>query len=307
MNKLYTIIYNRNSILVLALILGFAIPAGGFYLAPYTLYLLTIVMSFSSTGIQLKMLTKFKSVSKVGLLSIFLNYIVHGAIILTLAYFLTDTYTYYGFVVIAATPPGAAIIPFTYFFKGDIDFSFKGMLGTYLSSIVLTPLIISFFVSGEYLPPSVLILLVVKVIIVPLIISRFLLIKKIKPITEKIRGQVVNIGFATIIYTAVAINSHLIINNFKIVAISAFILFVALFVAGVLFVLIFKKRIKSNQLISQNLMLTIKSSGFAIATAMVLFEQKEVAVPAAIMSIFVLLYLIFIDFFFQKLKITPSN
>ncbi len=307
MKTIKSIIYNRNFILVLALILGFALPVGGYYLAPFTLYLLTIVMSFSSTGIQLKMLTEFKSVSKVSLISILLNYFIHGTILLVLAYFLTDKYTYYGFVVIAATPPGAAIIPFTYFFKGNLDFSFKGMLGTYLISVILTPIIISFFVVGEHLEPIVLIILVVKVIIAPLIISRFLLIKKLKPITEKIRGKVVNFGFSLIIYTAISINSALILKNINSVFISAFILFVALFISGIVFSLLFKNKMKPADLISKNLMLTIKSSGFSIAIAITLFEHKEAAIPAAIMSIFVLIYLIFIDFFFQKLKIINNN
>ena len=42
-------------------------------------------------------------------------------------------------------------------------------------------------------------------------------------------------------------------------------------------------------------LLTIKSSGFAVVTALTLFG-KEAAIPSAVMAIFVLLYLLYLSF-----------
>lgn len=290
---------NRNVILLSALVLAFIIPQGGKYLSDYTIYILALVMSFSMTGINLKMLADYKSVAKITLVSVLLNFIIHGTIVIFLAYLLADKASFYGFVVIAATPPGVAIIPFTYTFKGNLDFSFKGILGTYMLSIIITPLIISIFANDADLSSEVLIMLILKIIVIPLLISRVLLINKIYPIVEIIRGKVVDWGFAVIIYTAIALNRDLIFEQFNSVVISSVILFVAIFVSGTILLIISKNNKDKQSVISKNLMLTIKSSGFAIATTLILFDQSS-AIPAAVMSIFVLLYLITMNIRYHK-------
>jgi BASS family bile acid:Na+ symporter len=293
--RAFNILQNRNVILISALIAAFLIPGGGQYLSDYTIYLLALVMSFSTTGIQFKMLVQIKSVSKFTLESFLLNYLLHGAIILLLAYFIADDASFLGFVVIAATPPGVAIIPFTYSFKGDLDYSFKGILGTYLLSIILTPLIISVFAKDASLNSEVLLFLIIKILVIPILVSRILLHKKIYPFVDKIRGKVVDYGFALIIYTAVSLNHDLLLSDFQTVLISSVILFAAIFVSGAILLILQGKNKFKQKNISRNLMLTIKGSGFAVATTLVLFEQKS-AVPAAVMSVLVLLYLLSMNF-----------
>ena len=255
-------------------------------------------MTFSTTGIHFKMLTDFKSVGKITLEAVIMNFIIHGAIIISLAYFFADEASFLGFVVIAATPPGVAIIPFTYTFKGNLDYSFKAILGTYLLSIVITPLIISLFTKDVGLDRDVLIILIVKIIVIPLILSRLLILKPIYPFVEKIRGKIVDWGFALIIYTAIALNRDLILNEFSSVISSVFILFVAIFISGLIFMVLNRKKKDNKTQISKNLMLTIKGSGFAIATTLILFDEKS-AIPAAVMSILVLLWLIALNIFYS--------
>lgn len=297
--RAFNILQNRNVILISALIAAFLIPGGGQYLSDYTIYLLALVMSFSTTGIQFKMLVQIKSVSKFTLESFLLNYLLHGAIILLLAYFIADDASFLGFVVIAATPPGVAIIPFTYSFKGDLDYSFKGILGTYLLSIILTPLIISVFAKDASLNSEVLLFLIIKILVIPILVSRILLHKKIYPFVDKIRGKVVDYGFALIIYTAVSLNHDLLLSDFQTVLISSVILFAAIFVSGAILLILQGKNKFKQKNISRNLMLTIKGSGFAVATTLVLFEQKS-AVPAAVMSVLVLLYLLSMNLLYGK-------
>lgn len=302
-NRFLSILLNRNFILISSLVLGFLIPKAGAIVAPYTALVLTVVMSFSISSINLNMLRDYKSLSKVSFDSIFYNYVIHGTVLLVLAYFFTDEYTFYGFVIIAATPPGVAVIPFTYIFKGDVNYSFKGFIGTYLASILITPLIISFFAKGAHIEMSSLIKLVIQVIIIPIIISRVLLVKPIRPITNKLRSHVVNFGFGIILFTAIALNSKMIIANINSIYISALILLFAIFILGIIFTIIFKNRMNKELIISRNLMLSVKSSGFSVATALVLFDHHEVAIPSAIMSVFVVIYLLFIDVFFKKIKL----
>ena len=292
------LIQNRNFILISALVFAFVLPETAKYLKEYTIYILALVMTFSTTGIKFKMLSDYKSVLNVTFESVLLNYIIHGVIILVPAYFLLDESIFNGFVVIAATPPGVAILPFTYTFKGDLDYSFKGILGVYLLSIIITPLIIAVFSENASLDPIVIITVIIKIIVIPIILSRFLLIKKILPITEKIRGKVVDWGFALIIYTAVAINRDIIFSDINNVVITSIILFLAIFLSGIIYMFMTRKQKNKKLKISKNLMLTVKGSGFAIAVTLILFEQKS-AIPAAVMSIMVLLWLITLNIYYS--------
>ncbi len=302
MKQIINIIQNRNVILISALILAFTFPKNAVHLKEYTIFILAIVMTFSTTGIKFKMLADIKSLLNVTFQSVLMNYIIFGGIILILAYFIFDETIFNGFVIIAATPPGVAIIPFTYTFKGDIDYAFKGILGTYLISIFLTPLIISVFAENATLDPIVVIMVIVKIIVIPIILSRLLLIKKVYPITEKLRGKVVDWGFALIIYTAVAINRDIIFSDWLTVLKASGVLITAIFISGIIYLFFTRKTINKKLQISKNLMLTVKGSGFAVAVTLILFEQKS-AIPAAVMSILVLLWLISLNIYYSRKNI----
>ena len=259
-------------------------------------------MVFSTTSFRMSQLKDYTYFAKTTAISFILNYIVFGVFLLVPAYFLiNEKELFWGFVVIAATPPGIAIIPFSFIFKGDERFSLIGVLGVYLLAIIASPLIVSFFIKGVSINSTELFLLTIKIIVIPIILSRLLLHKSIQPTVQKIRGKVVNWGFALIIYTIVGINRDAIFSDWQVMVKSSLILFFAMFVLGVLFELITRKKIDKAKRISMNLMLTTKSSGYAAATALVLFGDRS-ALPAAFLSIFVLLYLIAFEYMFKKSK-----
>ncbi len=299
MRFLLKIIQDRNFILISALVLAFIFPNFAKYFKEYTIYILGVVMTFSTTGIKFRMLKDLESVLKVTIESVILNYVLHGIVLLSVAYLFFKGEMFYGFVVIAATPPGVAIIPFSYAFKGDLDYSFKGILGSYLISIFLTPLIISLFAGDASLDPVLIVSVIAKTIVIPIVLSRLLLIKKIYPTTEKIRGKVVDWGFALIIYTAIAINRDILFSDWIYVAKITGILIIPIFLTGIFFLFITRKNKNKELQISKNLMLTIKSSGFAIAVTLILFDQKS-AVPATIMSILVLIWLISLNIYYSR-------
>jgi len=294
------IINNRNTILILALILGLAGGWGSNFFKPYTLYILALVMIFSSTSFSFKTLKDHKLFTKATLGSFLLNYIIFGAILLTLAYFIIDEKElFWGFVVIAATPPGVAVIPFTLIHKGNTNYSLVGILGVYILAIAASPIIIELFVKDADINAMELIKVTIEVILVPILLSRLLLFKKIKPTVEKIRGKVVNWGFALIVYTVIGLNKDEIFNETELLLKISLIFFVTMFITGILYEFIFKKSIKRDLRVSQNLMLTIKSSGYAAGTSLTVFGERS-ALPSAFLAIFVLLYLIFIGFIFDK-------
>ena len=109
------------------------------------------------------------------------------------------------------------------------------------------------------------------------------------------RRVFVDFGFAIIIYTAVGLNREVFFDNFEVLALISTILFVTIFGLGS-FYRIVSKRLNINKQIavSQNLLLTIKSSGFTASTSLVIFG-KEAAIPSAILSILVLVYLLYLS------------
>jgi len=176
--------------------------------------------------------------------------------------------------------------------NGNSNYSIIGFIGVFLASILLTPAIITLFTSSAGVPPLQIVLLMVKLIIVPLLLSRLLLHRKILPMVEKSRGQIVNWGFALIIYTAVGINRSFFFEDYHLIFLSALTLFISIFVLGTVYEFLNSLFQRPYPIIlSETLMLTIKSSGFAVVTALTLFGENA-AIPSAVMSIFVLLYLL---------------
>ncbi len=295
MISILKLLQNRNVILITALSSGLLLPQAAIVIKPYLIWILAIVMLFSTSGIDFRVFKDIKASIKITSSSILLSYILFGIVLLGFTYILFDDPDLQnGFVVVAASPPGVAVIPFTAIYKGNIQYALIGILGTYIAAIFLTPLILNTFTNVPNLNTTRIFTTIGIVVVLPLILSRFLRIKKIYPTVEKIRGKIVNYGFATIIYTSIGLNRDLLLNHFSIVIYSIIIFIISMFILGLVYSKLISRKINKELNISQNFMLTIKSSGFSAATALTLFESKA-AVPAAVLSIFVLLYLLFAE------------
>ena len=296
MRFLHKIILNRNFILVFAVIMGMTLGDYAIHIKDYTIYILAITMVFSTTGIDSKALLPVKKLFKPMLVGTFLNYFVFGLIVLVLAWFLMPSKDLFlGIVVIVAAPPGVAVIPFSGILKGDIEYSILGVFGAFLASIIIAPVLVEIFANGASISAWSLFILMIKLVLIPLIASRLLLYKPIFKYVAKIRGKVVDWGFAIIIFTAVGMNRDVFFSDPKILILSSIVLLTGTFVIGSLYELLSKKTgVKYERSITQVLLLTIKSSGFSVVTAMTLFG-KEAAIPSAILAVIVLLYLLFLS------------
>src|SRR6056297_1055856 len=296
MKILYNIFLNRNFILVFAVIMGMVLGDYAVFFKDYTIYVLAITMIFSTTGIDSKALLPLKKLIKPMLVGTVLNYFVFGIVVLVLAWLLMPTKELFmGFVVIVAAPPGVAVIPFAGILKGDIEYSIIGVFGAFLASIAIAPAIIELFAKNADVSSWSLFMLMIKLVLVPLILSRLLLFKPVFKYVAKIRGKVVDWGFAIIIFTAVGMNRDVFFSNPVVLLLSTIVLLAATFGIGTIFELFSKKMgIKPGRSITQVLLLTIKSSGFSVVTALTLFG-KEAAIPSAILAVIVLLYLLFLS------------
>lgn len=297
MEALKKIILNRNFILIFSVVLGLIFGDMAHYIKDYTFYVLAIVMTFSTTGINTKALFPLKSMIKPMIIGSLLNYVLFGTVIISLAYFLMPTpMLFLGFVIIASTPPGVAVIPFSGILHGDLKYGIIGTLGAFLSSLFFAPLILNLFSGLEGgINPMDLFWIMVKLVLIPLLLSRLLLARPVFPIVQKIRGKVVDFGFAIILFTAIGLNRQVFFSDFKTLALVFLVLFLSIFVLGYIYARFCKIiNLDPQVAITQNLLLTIKSSGFAVVTALSLFGE-EAAIPSAILSIVVLAYLLFLN------------
>lgn len=294
--KIKNLLLNRNLILVLAVVLGLTFGEYSEFLKNYTLLILGIVMAFSTTSIRFKSLFPVRNTIKIMGSATLLNYMFSSMVIILMAFLLTDNIMiFYGLIVIAASPPGVAVIPFTYILKGDMKFSVIGTFGAYIAAIFIAPLMISVFTDGSVSPYSIFIIML-KIVVLPLVVSRLLLLKKFDRIVETIRGRVVDWGFALIIFIAVGMNRSAFFGEFGVLLKIFLILILSIFGVGLIFEYFFKKRwgMGHPDFISRNLLLTIKSSGFTAATSMAIFGDKA-AMPSAALSIVILAYLLFLN------------
>ncbi len=251
-------------------------------------------MTFSTSGISTKSLWPPKNILKPMLIGALLNYIVFGLVIIGVAWILMpEKILLYGFVVIAAAPPGVSVIPFTYMLKGNVDYAILGTLGAFIASIFMAPLIVKFFGNSEGINSQQLFLMMVKLVLVPMILSRLLLIKPILPTVEKIRGKIVNWGFAIIIFVAVGINRQVFFSDYKTLLLVTITLFTGTFILGWLYDILSIKIFGYKEInIAENLLATTKSSGFSVVTALTLYGERA-AIPSAVMAVIILIYFLF--------------
>lgn len=297
MQYILNLVRNRNFVLVLAVVVGLVFGDFAGHIKAYTIYVLAIVMTFSMTNIRSSSFYPPKSLLKPMMTGILLNYIVYAIVMIGLAYLIIDDKElFYGFVVIATTPPGVAIIPFSYILKGDVEYSIKGVLGAFLCTVFITPFAVGWITGNNGIQSFDLFMLMVKTIVIPLLISRVLLMPMPFKVVDKVRGKVVDWGFALLIFIAVGLNRKVFFSEPGMLLKIGFVLFLTHFVLGLAYEKLCKL-LRRNEVkaMSENLLLTVKSSGFAVVTAITLFGQKA-AIPTAGLAIFVLLYLLFLSF-----------
>jgi len=290
------ILFNRNMILVMAVVAGLIWGNQAAFFKDWTMFILAFVMMFSMTGILSRSLVPVGTIFRPMLYGVFLNYVIFSTLLIPMAWFLMpDRQLFYGFVVIAATPPGVAVIPFSHILGGNMRYSILGTFGAFLGSILISPFMIYVFAGRDGVDPFQLFWLMIKLVVMPFILSRFLLFSRVFKVVERIRGAVVNWGFAIIIFTVIGMNRQVFNGDFIILLLISIVLFVSIFGMGILFE-IYAGRVKLDKdlSISQTLLVTIKSSGFAAVTAYSLFGQRA-AIPSALLAIFVLLYLIYLS------------
>jgi len=262
---------------------------------------LALVMTLSATNITSRDFTTLKDMPRAILLSLLLNYVVMGGIILLMArWLIDDSELWAGFVVLATVPPAVAVVPFSYMLGGDTLFSLMGMTGAYLAALVLMPAAIALFLGVEFFDPVGLLLILGQLIVIPIVVSRILLFTGLAQRIKRWRGTIVNWSFFIVLFTIIGLNRQAFFGEFDVLLRMVIIAIVISFILGYIIELVTKAlHFKRETSISLILMGTLKNYGLASGILLALFSERA-AIPASICTVFGILRLVWLGFHFKK-------
>ena len=286
---------HRNFILPLAFILGFTFPQLAQRTKSLTIPALVLVMTISIAQIPTREIIKWKSLARPLAIGILFNYLFLTSLLLMFTYWCNFSEPIrIGMILVAAAPPGIAVLPFTSLLAGNSILSLFATFGTYLSSIFIMPGLIWLLTGTETFPMSKLVITLVELIVLPTILSRFLLFKGFYQKIIPWKGIIVNWGFFVVFFVVIGLNQKNILEQPEILIKIFLIAFVSTFLGFILLNIILKKKgINQKELISMTLLGTFKNSGFAAAIALTLFD-KTTSMPGAIISAVYALYMIWL-------------
>jgi len=287
---------NRNSLLVLSLILGLLWGEGAQWIKGVILPIMMILMTVSTLGVAASTFSSPRSLWTPALVGIGMNYAVLTTSILALnALLVSDQDLRIGFVIIAVVPPAVAVVPFTFFLGGDNPFSLLGMVGAYLSALVIAPALAFAFLGSAFISPFKLILIIIELILTPLVLSRILLRVGLDSRLESVKGPITNWGFFLVSYAIVGLNRETILFHPLSLLPAALIAVATTFFLGWIIERVGRLlRVEPKTLVSLVLLGTLKNYGLAGAMALALFSEKT-SVPATVSSVFMIVYVIWLE------------
>lgn len=296
-NKLLDLLQNANSISVMALgiVLGLLLGGKARWIEPLSLPALTVAMSVSMTGIVASDFRSWRKVAYATVLSIILTFFIQGGLILVLARPLVrDVELWLGFVLLAATPPGIAVVPFSYVLEGDAVLALVGYVATYLAAIVIMPMTAVFLGGSVLIQPMRLLTILVQLVLIPLGVSRLITISPLKISIERWSSTIVNWAFALVIFTAVGLNRDGLLQQSQMLLLIALIGLASSLGLGLVLEWILEKlQVNRAVCLSSVLIGTIKNTSLTAATVLSLFAER-VALPAAVITVTNALYLIWL-------------
>nr|MBC7245207.1 hypothetical protein [Chloroflexota bacterium] len=295
LSKLLRLLRDRNFLLVSSLVLGFALGRTAHLTQGFTLPALAVAMAVSVTEVQLHDFRPLAKVARMTLIGIVLTYLLNGALLLVLARLLTlEADVWAGIVLLAATPTGVAVIPFSYLLGGDIPFALVGSVGIYLAAVLLMPLIVTAFLGPTAVSPMRLITILFQLLVLPLAASRLIVASPLKEPIKRWRGSIVNWAFALVIFTVIGLNRDRILQQPQVLLLLLLIGVCTNFGLGFVLEWVLQ-RLGFNRAwrVTSIIMGTIKNTSLTAATALALFSES-VSLPAAVVSVTNVLYLVWL-------------
>jgi BASS family bile acid:Na+ symporter len=287
---------NRNFIFLLAITFGLVLPQAAEWTKILMMPALALVMMLATINVPNDYFLNPRAIFKPSLAGILMTYVIlSGAILLLSALLIGDHNLWIGFVLIAAVPPAVAVIPFTAILEGNVSNTLSGTVASYLAALLIMPLMFWIFIGTGFDDPYKLVRIMLLLIVLPLVLSRMILYFNWQDRIAPIRGSLTNWGFFIVLYSIIGVNRDLIFSQPLTIIPIAGIAFATTFVLGwiiqkigVLF------NVDKENIVSLVLQGTLKNQGISGGLAIVLFA-KEAAVPSAVYSIFMILYIMWLD------------
>ena len=292
---------NSNLIFLVAFLLGLSFGGYASHLKGGILPALVLIMSFSTTQITFSELIHVKKYIYDILIVFVINYLFLSSLILLANHLLIkDHDLYVGFIVMAAIPSAVAVLPFTYLLKGEMMVALMGSTSLYLLALVVAPFLSFHLLDVEKIDPIKLISVLVQLLLIPFLVSRFLLQWKV---FHQIKGNLnifVNLAFFLVIYVVIGMNRSTFLSHFDVLILVSFIAFLRTFVSGHL-VDLFSRLfgVDRERRMSYVLFGSFKNLGVTAAIAIVLFNDRA-AIPAAVTIPFELIFFVWFNYFQKK-------
>jgi BASS family bile acid:Na+ symporter len=288
---------NRDVILILALVSGLVAGEGATWTQPLVLPALAVVMTLSTLAVRGDILPSRRGLWRPVISGLLLNYVLLGGLLLGLSLILVrEDAIRDGFILLVAVPPAIAVIPFTDFLEGNLPFSLLATVACYLAALLITPLIALGFLGTSFIKPTSVLMIIGALICLPLLLGRILLWTSMARYLEPVKGPLTNWSFFVVMYTIVGLNRDLFLHRPLSLWPVAVIALASTFLLGELIELAGRRlRIDRPTLTSLVLLGTLKNYGLAGGLALALFSRKT-AMPAAVASVFMIVYIIWLDF-----------
>lgn len=287
---------NRNFILLLAIGLGLGLPQASTWTEVLMLPALALAMTLATINVPNDYFRRIRAMIVPSITGLIMTYVILGGVILAVsAILISDQNLWIGFVLIAAVPPAVAVIPFTAILDGDVAYTLSGTVVAYLAALLLMPLTFWMFIGAGMADPWKLLKIMFLLIILPLVLSRVILFFNFQNRIASVRGVLTDWSFFVVVYTMIGVNRDLIFSHpMKIVPIAGVVLCATFILGFFIEKLAALLRIEKKTMISLVLLGTLKNQGIAGGLAIALFE-KEAALPSAIYSIIMILYIMWLD------------
>ena len=287
---------NRNFIFLLAITFGLALPQAAQWTKIVMMPALALVMMLATINVPNNYFLNPRAILKPSLAGILMTYgILNGAILLLSALLIGDHNLWIGFVLIAAVPPAVAVIPFTAILEGSVSNTLSGTVASYLAALLIMPLMFWIFIGTGFDDPYKLVRIMLLLIVLPLVLSRMILYFNWQDRLAPVRGPLTNWGFFIVLYSIIGVNRDLIFSQPLTIIPVTGIAFATTFILGWIIQKIgVLLNVDKKNIVSLVLQGTLKNQGISGGLAIALFA-KEAAVPSAVYSICMILYIMWLD------------
>lgn len=303
MIKISALFSNRNFIFLLAIFAGLIAYHGADWTEPLVIPGLAIVMTISTLGIPNSVFRSPRSLIMPALKGILMNYLILATVIIALsALMIRDEALRVGFILVAAVPPAVAVIPFANLLEGDQTLALIGTVGAYMAALIVMPAITLNLIGASFIEPWKLATVMLELIVLPLLVSRLLLWKGWHKPLARPSGALTNWSFFIVLYTIIGLNRTALVSQPLAIMPVILITFVGIFLMGYLIELIGRYyHIPQETLTSLNLLGTLKNYGLSGGLALTFFN-REASLPSAVGTIFLIVYIVWLDFRRKKYK-----